>query len=98
MKAQLPEGAQYRLDQQLLVQLQGSPINDDGVVTCCRLILRYQGNKSADAIHSQALAILESWGLDRVEAFRCARVLWSGGYRPPGAAAEQVGSGADVLA
>lgn len=96
MKAQLPEGAQYRLDQQLLVQLQGSPISDDGVVTCCRLLIRYRTG-IGESIGQQALAILAGWGLDQAAANALCREIWAAGFRPP---LEQgpVGSGSDTAA
>ena len=97
-RADRPPAAQWQHDQQLLERSSAQPRSDEGVILCCRLIIRYEGTGPASCeLAQQAQAQLKQWGLDRREAFFRARKLWASGYRP---ALEDAttGSGADVNA
>ena len=96
--ADRPPAAQFRTDEQRLRQLNGQPLTDDGLLLCCRLVMRYE-NTGAGSQELARLAQdqLEAWGLERRRAFQAARQLWNSGYRPALDTAP-VGSGADVAA
>lgn len=66
------------------------------LVDLARLLLRYQGNPAAGAHNQQISQQLERWGLDQEQLFEKTRAIWASGFRPTIAAAEGVGSGADV--
>lgn len=76
-----------------------SLIKDPGtieLVDLARLLLRYQGSPAAAAHNQRIDQQLLSWGLNQEQLFEKTRAIWSSGYRPAVAAAEGVGSGADV--
>ena len=84
-------------DQALLDALLPQPLTDAGLVDCCRLIIRYENSgPQTSGLAKQAQTQLERWGLERRDAFRQARKLWMGGYRPQQLQQQPVGSGADV--
>jgi hypothetical protein len=99
LKKPLPVGALYSRDRDLLDRLQGAGISNDGIVECCRLLLRYRGNSDGGSLCHLALATLERWGLDQADAFRCSRMLWANGYKPVlSEPVPLVGSGSDATA
>lgn len=88
------DAAQLDKDQQRLAAITQGPCDPQVLVDCCRLLIRYDGG-SYQAIADGALAILESWGLDRDSAFARCRAIWENGFRPL-LDADPVGSGADA--
>lgn len=96
--ADRPAAAQFASDRRLLEALIGQPLTDDGLLLCCRLVMRYESTgPGSQELARLAQDQLEAWGLERRRAFQAARQLWNSGYRPALDTAP-VGSGADVAA
>lgn len=68
------------------------------LVDCARLLLRYQDFPGATALQADLQRALARWTLSRQELFAATRSIWASGFRPASGQEAGVGSGADVAA
>ena len=97
-----PEAALVADDRSRIQQLAALPSPYEwALIDAARLLLRYTPDGFGADLHQQLLAVIKTWGLNRLQLHERTRALWASGWRPPLDPAQQldgvsVGSGADV--
>jgi len=93
----------YETDKEIADRLASKDLQDltnDDITNASRLLLRYSGVPSSEALRNSIIMALHKWNKTSDDLHAKSRSIWQSGWRPGQEAwiNEEVGSGADVIA